>query len=661
MRASVLMRLAVISACAITAGCVWASNAAALGAGGIKANRGGYSPKISHDGGVMAFESVATNLDPAHLTTDNGAEIFARDLQTGVTSLVSRATGTTTEDGNGNSFEPDISANGRFVAFNSSSSNLSPFHNDDGFGIFVRDLQTNTTTVASLRSGGGNCHECHGASISGDGRYVAFWSRLERMSADDTDNRSDSYVWDMQTGTNILVSRATGASGVKGNGESFSVAISDNGRWVVFESAATNLSPDDTDSFRDMYVRDLQAHTTTLVTRASGAMGPKANGGSGEPEISGDGRFVAFYSRATNLDPTDTDTSADIFVRDLQTDTTVLASRASGASGEASNGDSFDPSVSADGRFVGFSSDAWNLHPDDPASPPHVDGRDSYARDLQTDTTILVSRANGADGAKGNRLSFHTHLSGDGRYATFATNASNLAPDDPDTEVLDIYVRDLQDHITSLESRATPGYERYVRPAGATPLRVPLVPAYTECVTANRTHGPPLAYGSCAPPGPASPNLTVGVRDIGRSIGFVRFAVNVGSAGGPDDSDVNIRFSLTNVMNAADFSDYTGELRSQATVRITDKSSETSGGTVFESTVSDFSFEFTIPCVATDSTAGGTCSLTTTADAIVPGFAPEGNRTVYGLEQVKVFDGGPDGDADTPHNSLFAVQGLFVP
>ena len=260
-----------------------------LGAGGVKANRNAYEPKLSHDGGVVAFGSVATNLDPAHLSVDNGAEIYARDLQTGVTSLVSRATGTTSEDSNGNSFEPDISANGRFVAFNSASSNLSPVHNNNGFTVFVRDLQTNTTTVAAA-----GCQECFWPKISGDGRYVAFWSRSQPLTVDDTDNRSDSYVRDMQTGTNILVSRATGASGVKGNGESFSVAISDNGRWVVFESAATNLSPDDTDSFRDMYVRDLQAHTTTLVTRASGATGAKANGGSGEPEISGDGRFVAF-------------------------------------------------------------------------------------------------------------------------------------------------------------------------------------------------------------------------------------------------------------------------------------------------------------------------------------------------------------------------------
>jgi Tol biopolymer transport system component len=656
-RSGSMTRFVVISVCAITAVCVWTPNAAALGAGGIKANWGTSGPHLSQDGGVVAFDSAATNLDPAHLTLDNGREIFARDLQTGVTSLVSRATGTTTEEGNGNSFEPDISANGRFVAFNSSSSNLSPFHTDNGFGVFVRDLQTNTTTVASLGIGGGNCQECFWPSISGDGRYVAFFSRTAPMTVDDTDNGSDSYVRDMQTGTNTLVSRATGANGVKGNGESFSVAISDNGRWVVFESAATNLSPDDADPTRDLYVRDLQAHTTTLVTRASGATGPKANGGSGGPEISGDGRFVAFYSFATNLHPDDTDSSADIFVRDLQTDTTALASRAGGANGEAGNGESLDPSLSADGRLVGFSSSAWNLHPDDPVSPPHIpDGRDSYVRDLQTHTTILVSRANGPDGAKGNRLSTQTSLSGDGRYAAFGTVASNLAPDDPDTDIGDVYVRDLQDHITSLEGRATPGYARYVRPKGASPLRTPLVPAVHECTTPNRAHAPPLAHGSCSPVVQHSTNLTIGIGDgnpaLARSVGHVLVRVIAG--------DVPIALNITNVMSLSDLSDYTGELEGRLQLRITDRQNGPAQGE--EGTTEDLGLTFPANCVATSSTLdGATCSASTSANALVPGFATDGKRVVIAIDRVRVFDGGPDGDADTPDNSLFAVQGIFVP
>ena len=665
MRVSVLMRFAVMTVCAITAACAWTANAAALGAGGIKANWGTDEPHISHDGGVVAFSSFATNLDPAHLTTGNGAQIYARDLQTGVTSLVSRATGTATPDGNGNSFEPDISANGRFVAFNSSSSNLSPFHNDNRFGVFVRDRQTNTTTVASLSNGGSHCQDCFWPSISGDGRYVAFFSVTGPMTVDDTDSGSDSYVRDMQTGTNTLVSRATGANGVKGNGESFSVAISDDGRWVVFESGATNLSPDDTDATRDLYVRDLQANTTTLVTRASGATGPKANGGSGAPEISGDGRFVAFYSFATNLDPDDTDSSADIFVRDLQTDTTVLASRASGANGQAGNGESLDPSLSADGRLVGFSSSAWNLHPDDPVSPPHIpDGRDSYVRDLQTHTTILVSRADGPSGAKGNGVSTRTNLSGDGRYAAFETNASNLAPDDPDTDFGDLYVRDLQDHITSLEGRATPGYERYVRPKGATPLRVSLVPAVHECTSPNREHGPPLAYGSCSPVVPHSTNLTAGIGDrnpaLARSVGHVLVRVIAGSPFPPDDSEIPIELNITNVMNLSDLSDYTGELEGRLKLRITDRQNGPAQSE--EGTTADFDLTFPASCVATSSTLdGATCSASTSANALAPGFVTDGKRVVIAIDRVRVFDGGPDGDADTADNSLFAVQGIFVP
>ena len=208
-------------------------------------------------------------------------------------------------------------------------------------------------------------------------------------------------------------------------------------------------------------------------------------------------------------------------------------------------------------------------------------------------------------------------ISDQARYVTFDHTGPAASRRTTRTKEYDVYVRDLQDHVTSLESRATPGYERYVRPAGATPLRVPLVPAYTECVTREPDPWPTACVRllRAAEPSLAQPHLAE--RDIGRSIGYVRFGVKVGAFGALDDADVNIRFSLTNVMNAADFSDYTGELRARATVRITDKSSDTPGGTAFESTVCDFPFEFTTPCVATDSTAGGTCSLTTTADAVV--------------------------------------------
>ena len=201
----------------------------------------------------------------------------------------------------------------------------------------------------------------------------------------------------------------------------------------------------------------------------------------------------------------------------------------------------------------------------------------------------------------------------------------------------------------------------YVRPAGATPLQIPLVPAAQECTAPNRTHGPPLAFGACAPPAPGSPNLTVGVGDgspaLSRSVGNVRLAVLPGAPGGVDDTDVRIRFSLSNVMNASDLSEYTGELRASATTRITDRE-----GAVGQTTVG-FPLEFDVPCVGTEPTIDKSlCALTTTLDAISPGAAAEGTRAVWALDQLKVYDGGADGDADTTaDNSLFAVQGVFVP
>jgi dipeptidyl aminopeptidase/acylaminoacyl peptidase len=203
-----------------------------------------------------------------------------------------------------------------------------------------------------------------------------------------------------------------------------------------------------------------------------------------------------------------------------------------------------------------------------------------------------------------------------------------------------------------------PVQRAYVRPAGATPLRVPLVPAFEPCSGSNRTHGPPLAFPSCAPPIAASPNLTVGVGDgdpaTARSIGFVRLRVVRGAPGGADDADVVIRFSLSNVMWSSDLTDYTGILQPEAVVRLTDRAG------FQHQTVQDFPFGFVVPCAATSGTFDGAlCALTTSAEAVLPGSITEGSRAILALDRVKVYDGGPTGDGGDP--SLFSVQGVFVP
>jgi Tol biopolymer transport system component len=201
----------------------------------------------------------------------------------------------------------------------------------------------------------------------------------------------------------------------------------------------------------------------------------------------------------------------------------------------------------------------------------------------------------------------------------------------------------------------------HVRPSGASPFRVPLVPAFKACTVSNRQHGPPLAHPSCAPPVPGSPNLTVGVGDgspaLSRSVGFMRIAVWPGAPGGVDDTDARVQISLTNVMHVSDLSEYTGELRATAQVRITDRE-----GPVAQTSVA-IPLEFDVPCVPTAATLDkSVCNLITTLDSVRPGAAAEGTRAVWELDQVRVFDGGSDGDGDTTAgNSLFAVQGFFVP
>jgi hypothetical protein len=207
----------------------------------------------------------------------------------------------------------------------------------------------------------------------------------------------------------------------------------------------------------------------------------------------------------------------------------------------------------------------------------------------------------------------------------------------------------------------------YVRAKAASPLRVPLVPAYKKCLpaSANETHGPPLASASCAPPVPESGSLTVGTPDANgqpaQSVGFEKLSTVIGDPSTPaDEADVGIAFGMTDVRKQGDLSDYEGELRASSTLRLIDLDS---GSTLDQpATVTDLTYEFDVPCAATASTTiGGSCSLSTTADALTPGMVLEGKRATWRLGQVQVFDGGPDGETATADNTVFARQGIFVP
>jgi predicted acyl esterase len=198
----------------------------------------------------------------------------------------------------------------------------------------------------------------------------------------------------------------------------------------------------------------------------------------------------------------------------------------------------------------------------------------------------------------------------------------------------------------------------YPRPKGASPFRASLVPAFTQCTAPDNTHGAPLAFGSCTPQ-PVSPNLTVGTPDANgeqaNSVGYILYKAVPG--------DISVDTAITDVRNTSDLSDYEGALRVGATVRLTDRwNSVTPGGDGDPATVGDFLGSVDMPCSTTVSTAiGSSCAVSTTLNALVPGFVAAGKRAVWELDQVQVTDGGPDGDPNTADNSLFAVQGVFAP
>ena len=357
--------------------------------------------------------------------------------------LVSRASGAAGAAGDDVSSIAAISADGRFVAFVSSADNLSAEDDNARLNVFVREPETGATTLVSRASGAAGTAGDGFAdtpSISANGRFVAFFSGASNLSGEDNDAVDDIFVRDLQTNTTTFVSRATGAAGTAGASFSAEPSISADGRLVAFASAADNLSDDD-DQFVDVFVRDLRAHTTTLVSRASDANG--AAGGdrnSSAPSISADGRFVAFRSDASNLSEEDGDATFDVFVRDLWAHTTTLVSRASG-DGAAADSSSDKPSISADGRLVAFESDAENLSDEDDDPSPGI-----FVRDLQASTTRFVSGA-----IHGGAL--ESSISADGRFVAFEQEVNT--PTGTPQPGQNIFVHDLQANTTTFVSRAS--------------------------------------------------------------------------------------------------------------------------------------------------------------------------------------------------------------
>jgi Tol biopolymer transport system component len=335
-------------------GLTWVS----MGLGGVAGDGDAFDPALSASGRYVVFDSSSSNLVAGD---GNGqTDIFVHDRKTGTTTRVS-----VSSDGvesNGYATEPAISASGRVVAWASEATNLVPGDGNGQADVFVRDRTTRRTTRVSVRSDGAESDRySEEAALSGNGRYVAFGSYATNLVDDDANGEEDVFVHDRTTGRTTRVSVATGGTQALGGGSAYP-SVSASGRWVAFQSDGTNLVPDDTNGESDVFVHDRKTGTTTRVSLGTGGI-QVTGGGSGTPRLSADGRYVLFDSHATNLVANDTNAERDVFLHDRRKRATIRVSVSSG--GLQANDRSFLPALSRNGQVVSFASDATNLAPAD--------------------------------------------------------------------------------------------------------------------------------------------------------------------------------------------------------------------------------------------------------------------------------------------------------
>lgn len=336
---------------------------------GVEGNGISLEPSISSDGRYVAFWSRAFNLVPGD--TSLSADVFVHDRATAQTSRVSLSS--LGGQGDGDSLDSSISADGRLVAFYSLATNLVPGDTNGRPDVFVHDRLTGQTARVSLNSAGSEAAlDSLEPALSGDGRYVAFWSYASNLVPGDTNGAVDVFVHDRATGQTTRVS--VDSNGNQGLSASGMPSISSDGRFVAFESTASNLVSGDTNGGSDVFLHDRLTGGTRRVSVASG--GAQVLAGSSRPSVSGDGRCVAFMSVASDLVPGDTNFLSDVFVHDRTTTQTIRVSVSSlGAGG---NDPSNDASISYDGRLVTYWSYASNLVPGDTNFAPDVFLHDAF-------------------------------------------------------------------------------------------------------------------------------------------------------------------------------------------------------------------------------------------------------------------------------------------
>ena len=390
--------------------------------------------------------------------------------------------------------------------------------------------------------------------------------------------------------------------------DTFFRGISEDGDHLYL-STPDALDPGDTDVCFSSGCPDLYEQTSAGYQRMTVGGTGNYNGGMDVQGATPDGDR-AYLITNEPLTPQDVDTKQDLYEFEFATGAVQLVSTGFGDPGATQPGSNVELlGVSDDGTRVFFLTDMKLLGGDG-------NGNDDIYERAGGATYILTIAPTWNQGLECCRPI--EAVAADGSKVFWTTNHPMLASDtNSHSDVYSVSRGDLSG---------------YPRPAGATPFRVALVPAFEPCNSPNRVHGPPLAYGSCAPPASRTQLLTVGVGDgdpaFAKSVGHVRYAVLTGTPGGPDDADVKVRLSLTNVMWRSNLSDYAGKLRARVNVRVTDKDGVVPGTT-------DLPFSFDAQCAATaDTTIGGSCAVATPRRGHSR-LAREGSRAIWALGKVE--------------------------
>ena len=373
---------------------------------------------VSADGRFVAF--LAQDLVPG--STTGGSDVFVRDRSTGTTELISVGM----SGPSGGSWAVSLSADARYVLFGSAAALVAGDTNraDD---LYIRDRESGRTERVGPRDFEPNGNSWRGR-ISPDARYVAFESFATNLVPADSNGQRDVFLQDRQTG--VIERMSVSSSGQQSNGDSYWASVSDDGRYVAFQSSASNLVPGDANGVADVFVRDrLTSQTQRISVGRNGTESVRDSGGT----ISADGRFVIFLTSAWNIVAGDTNRSPDVFLWDRQSGNIERASV--GPNGVQANGPSYSPMLSADGRYLLFLSYATNLVPGDVGGQPDV-----FVRDRATG---LIERASvSSRGVPANAWSNVGVISRDGRVAAFTSDASNLVANDFNA-TMDVYVHEL--------------------------------------------------------------------------------------------------------------------------------------------------------------------------------------------------------------------------